>query len=619
MKKISIYMAAATLACSGVLVSCSDNYLAVDPETEYADSQLTDPSVARGLLNGIFESMNTIYDGYEWNQNTGESYVNTISGDCCGVDYMGLYTQGGNFHSYAFINDPSEYVNGIAWMYYYNIVNLSNYLITNISATSDNPGDTVEELLFIKASALTMRAHAYTRLLGYFGNRWEDSDNGEVYSIVMRTEPGTGESPLVKMNDVLNLIYSDCDEACKLFDMSGGTRNGSYEVNKNVACGIWARAALIKHDWQTAVDKAKIAREGTSIMDEKELFSGFAGDNSETIWSMNPNTDGIGTWSWGYKYACNGHYVSYWNRGGGAINIDLYNATDPKDIRRRFFWMPDHLAEVPKSFRGAGNLKEKDFWNPELVSYDTQDAYLWMNQGPKYNRKTKKGGMIEALAWWMYNYYQNYFTGDKSSMTSDDAQYCYYHIDRIGTDKRSVAVGNDTKGVIYAMMDINAQFGAQTKFWGNPSQYASLSMPWMRASEMALTEAEAYYMMGGKEAEARAALTEVQSKRIPNYNCTASGQALLDEIRISRRMELWGEGFGFTDMKRWNLPHIRRVWKPNDPTSGNVAPLEYSAISDDMLKLMESQKYSNGWRFRIPKRETDFNPAIDLSLLKQIN
>ena len=357
--------------------------------------------------------MTTIYDGSEWNPNTGESYVNTISGDCCGVDYMGLYTQGGNFHSYAFINDPSEYVNGIAWMYYYNIVNLSNYLITNISATSDNPGDTVEELLFIKASALTMRAHAYTRLLGYFGNRWEDSDNGEVYSIVMRTEPGTGESPLVKMNDVLNLIYSDCDEACKLFDMSGGTRNGSYEVNKNVACGIWARAALIKHDWQTAVDKAKIAREGTSIMDEKELFSGFAGDNSETIWSMNPNTDGIGTWSWGYRYACNGHYVSYWNRGGGAINIDLYNATDPKDIRRRFFWMPDHLAEVPKSFRGAGNLKEKDFWNPELVSYDTQDAYLWMNQGPKYNRKTKKGGMIEALAWWMYNYYQNYFTGEE--------------------------------------------------------------------------------------------------------------------------------------------------------------------------------------------------------------
>lgn len=617
MKKLSIYLATAALAFSGSLVSCSDNYLDVNPKTDYADSQLTDESVAKGLLNGIFEAMNTIYSGYEWNQNTGESYVNTIAGDCCGVDYMGLYSEGGNFHMYSFINSPSNYITGLPWMYYYNIVNLSNYLIKNIPATADEPGDATEELLFVKASALTMRAHAYTRLLGYYGNRWEDSDNGEAYSIVLRTEPGTDPSPLVKMNDVLDLIYSDCDQAVKLFDLSGVTRSASYEVNKNVACGVWARAALIKHDWATAADKAKMAREGTQIMEEKELFSGFMGDNSETIWSMNNDTDGIGTWSWGYHYACNGHYIAYWNRGGGAINIDLYNSTAPNDIRRRFFWMPDHLNEVPKSFKGQGNLKEADFWNPELVDYSTQDAYLWMNNGPKYDRKSKKGGMIEALAWWMYNYYNNYFTGDKSLVESEDNQFCYYHIDRVGTSKKSVRVGSDEKGAVYAMMDINAQFGAQTKFWGAGKSYAALSMPWMRASEMALTEAEAYYMLG-REGDAKEALKEVQSKRIPNYSCTTSGQALLDEIRISRRMELWGEGFGFTDMKRWNLPHVRRVWVPNDPTSGNVAPLEYSAISEDLLKQMESVTYSNGWRFRIPKRETDYNTAIDVSILKQI-
>ncbi|MCK7529965.1 MAG: RagB/SusD family nutrient uptake outer membrane protein [Marinilabiliales bacterium] len=43
-----------------------------------------------------------------------------------------------------------------------------------------------------------------------------------------------------------------------------------------------------------------------------------------------------------------------------------------------------------------------------------------------------------------------------------------------------------------------------------------------------------------------------------NYIASANtGQALIDEIMLNRRLELWGEGFRFTDLKRLNLPLSR--------------------------------------------------------------
>lgn len=81
---------------------------------------------------------------------------------------------------------------------------------------------------------------------------------------------------------------------------------------------------------------------------------------------------------------------------------------------------------------------------------------------------------------------------------------------------------------------------------------------YMRAAEMYLIEAEAYARMGGHDTEALAALNflrEARETEAANYVAsTNTGQALIDEIMLNRRLELWGEGFRFTDLKRLNLP-----------------------------------------------------------------
>ncbi|OIN60614.1 RagB/SusD family nutrient uptake outer membrane protein [Arsenicibacter rosenii] len=77
-------------------------------------------------------------------------------------------------------------------------------------------------------------------------------------------------------------------------------------------------------------------------------------------------------------------------------------------------------------------------------------------------------------------------------------------------------------------------------------------VPYMRAAEMYLIEAEAL-ARSGNNAGAQDALYTLAANRDPQYKKSANtGQALIDEIMIQRRVELWGEGFRFYDLKRTN-------------------------------------------------------------------
>jgi len=77
---------------------------------------------------------------------------------------------------------------------------------------------------------------------------------------------------------------------------------------------------------------------------------------------------------------------------------------------------------------------------------------------------------------------------------------------------------------------------------------------YMRSSEMLLVKAEAE-ARSGDDAAARNTLFQLVSKRNPAYQLsTKSGDDLLTEIQLQRRIELWGEGgFEFYDNKRWNI------------------------------------------------------------------
>ena len=95
-----------------------------------------------------------------------------------------------------------------------------------------------------------------------------------------------------------------------------------------------------------------------------------------------------------------------------------------------------------------------------------------------------------------------------------------------------------------------------------------------RSSEMYLIEAEANcHLTPTKETEAQQLMNELiaGSGRDPQYTCGKSGQALLDEIKFYRRIELWGEGFSWFDYKRHKDTLVRHTYEDGGNYMKNAA------------------------------------------------
>lgn len=78
------------------------------------------------------------------------------------------------------------------------------------------------------------------------------------------------------------------------------------------------------------------------------------------------------------------------------------------------------------------------------------------------------------------------------------------------------------------------------------------SIPLMRVEEMLLTEAEALAHYDSSAAVAK--IKDFMATRgVANYNPPTGADALAEEIVFQKRIELWGEGLAFYDMKRLNI------------------------------------------------------------------
>ncbi len=121
-------------------------------------------------------------------------------------------------------------------------------------------------------------------------------------------------------------------------------------------------------------------------------------------------------------------------------------------------------------------------------------------------------------------------------------------------------------------------------------------VPLMRLSEMYLIVAEAY-IERDQDKLAQDILFEFMKVRDPQATrSTKRGDALKEEIWVQRRIELWGEGFRFLDLKRLNQP-LNRTVVPN-------------YVSGSVNGLMEVPAGDKRWEFLFPRAELDANPNI---------
>lgn len=119
---------------------------------------------------------------------------------------------------------------------------------------------------------------------------------------------------------------------------------------------------------------------------------------------------------------------------------------------------------------------------------------------------------------------------------------------------------------------------------------------YVRSAEMYLVEAEARARQGQSGAAQDALFTLNRNRNASYLKSASTGQTLLDEIYFYRRIELWGEGFRFTDLKRRNAPMSRAGISNHLPALTMITTVE----PGDKL-----------WEFVFPQDEINANKALE--------
>ena len=545
MKKIINKLFAGSLLAGMMLVSsCAGDYLDTAPtDSTGATDAVGTTANAMKALNGIAKIMTTQHSYF----GGGFAGENNIM-----IQYESYPSENYNYNYYAsgwspifnqeFHTRTNSIYDAYAWYYYYTIAGNANTILANI----DNAEGTEAERNFVKASALTFRAYAFEKLVHYYCWRWQDSNNGASQGIVLRLDESTGGQGYATLAETYAQIYKDLDEAIMLFEQSGMDRNASqvWMPNINVAHAIYARAALTKQDYTKALTEAKLARQNYPLMSNAEYHAGFCNPTSEWIFgSFGSAQENNWYWSYGTQYACNGYYANAAGaaNGAGSIGRELINRIPNNDARKALFLTED-----------------------KFPGYNFNDGSA-MDLG--YGILGMGGGEEKADALW-----------------EEAAAYC----------QKMAVSGLEAPyqaGYMY--------LGGQLKFYVFDTPGVSY-LPFIRSSEMVLVEAEANYFLNDETA-ARAALVELNatSGRNPEYTCDKSGEALWNEIMDYRELELWGEGFAWSDYKRWNRDIVRHSFAEGGNAHISVAKtIPASGV--------------NKWTWDVPLNETDYNDELNL-------
>lgn len=545
MKKIINKLFAGSLLAGMMLVSsCAGDYLDTAPtDSTGATDAVGTTANAMKALNGIAKIMTTQHSYF----GGGFAGENNIM-----IQYESYPSENYNYNYYAsgwspifnqeFHTRTNSIYDAYAWYYYYTIAGNANTILANI----DNAEGTEAERNFVKASALTFRAYAFEKLVHYYCWRWQDSNNGASQGIVLRLDESTGGQGYATLAETYAQIYKDLVEAIMLFEQSGMDRNASqvWMPNINVAHAIYARAALTKQDYTKALTEAKLARQNYPLMSNAEYHAGFCNPTSEWIFgSFGSAQENNWYWSYGTQYACNGYYANAAGaaNGAGSIGRELINRIPNNDARKALFLTED---KFPGYNFNDGSAMDLGYGILGMGDDEKKADALW-EEAAAYCQKMAVSG-LEAP-------YQ--------------AGYMY--------------------------------LGGQLKFYVFDTPGVSY-LPFIRSSEMVLVEAEANYFLNDETA-ARAALVELNatSGRNPEYTCDKSGEALWNEIMDYRELELWGEGFAWSDYKRWNRDIVRHSFAEGGNAHISVAKtIPASGV--------------NKWTWDVPLNETDYNDELNL-------
>jgi hypothetical protein len=319
-----------------------------------------------------------------------------------------------------------------------------------------------------------------------------------------------------------------------------------------------------------------------------------------------------------FQYTYNGHEFDK----GVPLKISLTEKNQPRDsVITVYEQIEEDLLLAIDLLEGKAQPSKREI-NYNVACGILADVYLTMEnytEAAKYANLARNGySLMGDEAWlsgfqdvtnpeWMWGYDHNInsattFASFFSMM--DPVKYGYAGIgdhkaisstlyDQISdTDIRKMAfVGAEVDTVVEGQDTTLLEPYTIKKFRDtSPELTYTGDYVFMRASEMYFIEAEAL-ARDGREAEAKQVLYDIVSERDGSYSLSGnSGQALLDEIFLHKRIELLGEGRTFFDLKRMK----KGVDRTNIPN--------HTALTNEVIPWDDKR-----FLYQIPEAEIDPN------------
>lgn len=594
MKHLTKYLMIGLLGTALMFSSCSDSWLNKTPTGSVSADEITgNADNIKMAINGICKLM-TMQHAYYGQGFNGEGTIMLMYADYMGEDfYFPIMAPGWAEMMNGLINDSNTRIyDSYPWYYYYTIVGNANTILANI----DDAEGTEEELAFLKASALTFRAFAFSRLALFYCDSWANSNNGASDGIVLRLDESTDGLELSTLAKTYQQIYDDLDEAIALYQQSGLSRSSVYGNSAvcfpdlNVAYGVYARAALNRQDYETAAQMAALARDGYTLMSNDDYKAGFCSPTSEWIWgSFNDATETLYYWSFQVSMAYNGYYAQ--NGYNVVASRELIDAVPDTDIRKGLFL---HQGTF---------LEEGQTMDDVLIATDAQGRKSVSTYGSFADVTLASDGSSMVMVALDDN-------GDmileNGAPSENGAQPGYFAAKRAN----EYAQSNCTYTPALTLEPYGALKFAAT---GQPGIGC---VPFIRASEMLLIEAEAAYMNNDEEG-ARNALIALNknSGRDAAYTCTKTGEDLWNEIILYWRLEMWGEGHSWFNCKRWGRSVVRTGIVEGDLNAGGY--LKGGNFHAAVAGSFGTTANSSFWKWVLPARETDYNDRLDMPAISE--
>ena len=345
--------------------------------------------------------------------------------------------------------------------------------------------------------AYAMRAFEYFTLIQIYQFSYKGHEDAAGVPIVTE-KTAEAEANNNPRAAVKDVYKQIMDDLNTAIDYLTDSRSAKSEINRQVAYGLRARVNLVMQNWSDAAADAQKAAEGyTPLSKDAAAAPGF-------------NDVSASNWIWGNIVDESNDIVQ-----SGILNF------------------PSMMC----SFTGNG-------YSPTYACRMI-NSKLWKEIPSTDVRK----------GWWIDENLNSPIVNPKYVVHQEDE-------DEDGNVVKYLAVYNQTGDEVADITEpyTNVKFGAYKNQYGN--ELNACDIPLMRVEEMILIQAEATAMGGNVEEGKRILENFVRTYRDPSYTCNATtAEGVQDAVWFQRRVELWGEGFSFTD--------LLRLKKPLDRTGAN--------------------------------------------------